>query len=126
MRIVIIEDAVTVQKMLKAAFAEVPGFTVLAVAESCVDALEAVKRHRPDAVVLDLSLRDGSSIPIISQLLASCPALFIVVFSLGIDPLIQKKVLDAGAHHCFDKREGPDNVVNALLSRRGGTAAVAG
>ncbi|MFN7934951.1 MAG: response regulator [Bryobacteraceae bacterium] len=114
MRIVIIEDSIPVQNMLADALSPLPGLEISGVADTCGPALDLVRTHQPEIVTLDLTLKDGSSIPYIPKLLAARPGLKLIVFSLNIDPIIRTKVLQSGAAHCFDKTLGADPIVEAV------------
>ena len=115
MKIVIAEDSIAVQTMLREAFSAVPGLEIQGLAPSCATAVDLVRKHQPDIVTLDLKLNDGSSIAHIPEMLALRPGLLIIVFSLNIDPLVREKVLHAGATHCFYKEVGVGAVVQAIL-----------
>lgn len=100
--------------MLADALSPLPGLEISGVADTCSEALALVRTHLPAIVTLDLTLKDGSSIPYIPKLLAARPGLMIIVFSLNVDPVIQAKVLQSGAAHCFDKTQGADPIVEAV------------
>jgi len=59
--------------------------------------LEAVEAHAPNAFVLDLSLDDGSSLPLIQQLRERLPAAAIVVYTGHKNTLLEQQCLKAGA-----------------------------
>lgn len=100
--------------MLQDALARLPGIEIAGVADSCHSALELVARHQPAAITLDLTLKDGSSVPRISSFAATRPGLKIIVFSLSVEPVIRQKVLTAGAAYCLDKNDGVQSVVDAV------------
>lgn len=100
--------------MIREALLSVPGVEICGLAESCAQALQLVRTLLPNAVTLDLSLTDGSSIPLIPRLLEACPGLLLIVFSLNVDPIIRSKVLQAGAAYCFNKDAGVDPIVSVV------------
>lgn len=100
--------------MLADALSQLPGLEIIGVADASGPGLDLVRAHQPEIVTLDLTLKDGSSIPHIPKLLAARPGLMLIVFSLNIDPIIRTKVLQCGAARCFDKTLGADPVVEAV------------
>jgi len=113
-RVVIIEDSAPLQGLLREALTQIDGIEVAGVASSCRHASQLVEQHQPKTAILDLQLEDGSSIPHIPHFLAARPGMVIIVFSLHVDPAICRKVLQAGASYCLDKKGGLKPVVEAV------------
>jgi DNA-binding NarL/FixJ family response regulator len=59
--------------------------------------LEALEAHAPNAFVLDLSLDDGSSLPLITQLRERLPSAAIVVYTGHKSTILEQHCLKAGA-----------------------------
>jgi DNA-binding NarL/FixJ family response regulator len=59
-RVVIVEDHPIYREGLQTALSELPSIQVLAAAGTAAEATEDVERLRPDLVLLDLTLPDGS------------------------------------------------------------------
>jgi DNA-binding response OmpR family regulator len=66
-RILVVEDEFLIAMEL-AAILEAHGFLVIGPAATVDDALEILRRERPDAVVLDLNLRGKTATPVARQL----------------------------------------------------------
>ena len=102
-RVVVVDDDRDVQDLLEFML-EVDGrFVVVARATDCAEAVSAVERHCPDAVVLDLQLpgMDGlSALPLIRR---RAPRARIVVFSAFPDPYTLVDVLQMGADGYLSK-----------------------
>jgi len=60
-RVVVVDDHPLVVDGLRLAL-ELAGMEVLATAGSVVEAVEAVRQHLPDVVVMDIQLPDGSGV----------------------------------------------------------------
>jgi DNA-binding NarL/FixJ family response regulator len=60
--------------------------------------LRALEEHSPNAFILDLSLDDGSSLPLISTLRARLPDVVIVVFTGHKNELLNEQCVRAGAN----------------------------
>jgi DNA-binding NarL/FixJ family response regulator len=97
LRIVIGENnadlAVTLALLLDAE----PDMTCVATAASASAVLAAVEQHSPNAFILDLSLDDGPSLPLIAVLRGRLPTAVIVVFTGHKNELLKEHCLKAGA-----------------------------
>ena len=67
-RTLIIDDDFMVARVHRAYTERVPGFEVVGVAHSGLEALEAVERLRPDLIVLDIYLPDVSGLEVLQEL----------------------------------------------------------
>ena len=74
--------------------------------------LQLAERERPDTYVLDLTLDDGSSIPLIRTLRARQPGCAIIAFTGLGDPRLADQCRDAGCDATLRK----DGQVRALLA----------
>jgi DNA-binding response OmpR family regulator len=63
----IVEDQALIGMSLEA-FLEDAGFSVAGPFPSCADALQWLEHNTPEVAVLDISLRDGTSLPIAQEL----------------------------------------------------------
>lgn len=74
-----------------------PDIRCLATASSTTAVLRALETHSPNAFVLDLSLDDGSSLPLIAILRARAPRAAIVVYTGHKNHLLDEQCLRCGA-----------------------------
>ncbi|HWY11129.1 MAG TPA: LytTR family DNA-binding domain-containing protein [Bacteroidia bacterium] len=87
-----------------------PGATVLAEAENIESAAAEIKKHRPDVVLLDIDMPDGTGFDLIKNL---SPINFKVIFITAFD----KYAVQAFKYSALDyllKPVNPDELVNAL------------
>jgi DNA-binding NarL/FixJ family response regulator len=121
LRIVIGENnadlAVTLGLLLDAE----PDMVCVATGASASAVLESVEQHSPNAFILDLSLDDGPSLPLILQLRARLPRAAIVVFTGHKNELLKEHCLRAGADALVVKTGDFDELTAAL--RRAARAA---
>lgn len=68
MRIVIVEDSITVQQMLVEHLEAEAGFSVVGCAAGADEAVALVLRTLPDLVLLDLHLSPGSGLAVLAEL----------------------------------------------------------
>jgi DNA-binding NarL/FixJ family response regulator len=91
-----------------------PDMRCVASAASCSAVLEAAEQHTPNAFVLDLSLDDGSSLPLISRLRERLPRAGIVVFTGYRNPALNEQCVRAGANAVVVKTGEIDELTGAL------------
>jgi DNA-binding NarL/FixJ family response regulator len=76
--------------------------------------LRAAEEHTPNAFVLDLSLDDGSSLPLISTLRERLPHAAIVVFTGHKNELLNEECVRAGANAVVVKTGEIEELTGAL------------
>jgi DNA-binding NarL/FixJ family response regulator len=79
-------------------------------------AIDAVLKAQPDAVLLDLSLPDGSGLELIKDLRASGFTAPVLVLSMHDERLYAERVLKAGASGYLMKEEAPERVVEVIYT----------
>jgi two-component system chemotaxis response regulator CheB len=121
LRILIVEDSVTVRRRLADAFADDPTFTVVGEAGDGERALELCQRLRPDVVTMDLMLPGMNGVELTRRIMTHCPTP-IVVFS-GLENrtmgLYLLDALTAGAVDAVEKpsKFGSSDWTEELLTR---------
>jgi len=95
--VVIAEDHPLMRGSLRALLEASPGTAVAAEAGNLALARQHVIGHRPDVLVLDLQMPDGSSIQAIGDLRRRSPDTHVVVVSMEDTPGFAQRVLAAGA-----------------------------
>ncbi len=118
--IVLVDDHAIVREGFKRLIEMENDFEVIAECRNADDAVEAVTRGRPDLVVLDLSLPDGSGLPLIEHLLSVTPLARIVVLSMHDSEPYVTEALRRGAIGYVTKGAGPEELVAGLRTVMGG------
>lgn len=80
-RVVLVDDIAEYRSLVRIALRSRGGFDVVGEAADGRTAVDVVKRHRPDVVVLDLGLPDLPGREVISQLRDVAPATRVIVFT---------------------------------------------
>jgi DNA-binding NarL/FixJ family response regulator len=97
--------------------------TCVATAASASAVLAAVDEHSPNAFILDMSLDDGPSLPLIQVLRGRLPAAVIVVFTGHKNELLKQRCLQAGADALVVK-DGDFEELTVALRLAAGAAAM--
>ena len=99
----IVEDSPRLQETLIGSVQTLPGLALAGVADTASDALLAVASHRPDLVILDLSLRGGSGLDVLHAIKQGTPSCCVVVFTGHDTEPMRKRCRIAGADFFFSK-----------------------
>lgn len=103
-KVLLVDDSVEIQRSLCAALDRLPGVAVVGCAETQAHALALADLHHPDAVVLDVALRDGDrGISVLRQLRRTHPGCQVIVLSNFGWRAMREGFLQAGARAYFDK-----------------------
>jgi DNA-binding NarL/FixJ family response regulator len=97
LKIVVVDDNPAVLNQLASILEQETGLEVAATAENGLLALECVRRHTPDVIVVDLGMPVLNGVELTKELqkMPSHPA--VVICSVENDPEIVKVALQAGA-----------------------------
>lgn len=87
---------------------------VAASAETGEQALALVTEHRPDVVVLDIGLPDGSGVSLVPRILAAAPESHILMLTSYEDAATVYAALRAGAHGYIIKNADAVEIVRAV------------
>jgi DNA-binding NarL/FixJ family response regulator len=91
-----------------------PGLEVCAEAGSAGEGLDAVERHRPDLVVIDLTLPDKNGLELLKDIQAMHPGTLCLVLSMHDEDMYGERALRAGARGYIMKEVAADNLVTAV------------
>lgn len=125
--VLLVDDHDLIRQGLARAFERDAGFTVAGEAGSLAEARDLAKALRPDVVVTDVRLPDGTGLDLVRELRDADPDLGIVVLTMYAGDEQLFAALDAGASAFVAKDAPADEVVNAarqaLVSPRSFAAA---
>ncbi|MEX3017564.1 response regulator [Gymnodinialimonas hymeniacidonis] len=95
---------------------------IVAEAEDGLQTIEAVKAHRPDLLILDVSMPVASGAEIVVDIQRWSPDTKIVVYSAVTSPGLLAHLIEAGVHGLFAKGSDASLMLDALpLILRGGS-----
>jgi len=93
----VVDDDFRIAELHSAAVQEVTGFHVIGTANTAQAGAEAVRRHRPDLLLLDLYLPDGSGLNLLQQLRGDGIPIDVIVLTAGDDMAQVREALRLGA-----------------------------
>jgi len=120
-RVLIVDDHKIIRDGLRDLISSREGMEVVADAGSSVAAIEAMKRHRPTLVVLDLDLGNESGLDLIRELRELDESIAIVILTGLRDVSRRDRAIELGARGVVLKDEGATELLNAIekVSRSG-------
>lgn len=95
-RILIADDHTLVRAGLRRLLEGLPGMEVVAEARSGRETMDLIALHRPDVVLLDLSMPDGSGLDVAEAMRRRYPEIAAVVCSMHSDAETVRRALDVG------------------------------
>ena len=123
-RIVVVDDHPLFRRGL-ITLLEGAGMQVVGTASSVLETIERGVHLRPDVVLMDLELKDGSGILATRRLLdAVGGGVKVVMLSESHDPQVMLAAVRAGAVGYLTKDQAPDRLAEAIVGVVGGEAAV--
>ena len=125
-RVVAVDGHQLVQEGLAAMINREEGMTVVATASSGAEALEDVRRYRPDVVTLDVLLPDMPGEDLARQILAEFPLTRIVAITSAQGHMHARRALDTGVHAYLSKAAPVYELVQAIRKVRAGVRVTPG
>jgi DNA-binding NarL/FixJ family response regulator len=122
--VLLVDDHPIVRQGLTQLVNQEPDLAVCAQAEDANAAFHAIATHRPDVVVLDISLNGPDGLAVLKDIRLSHPTLPVLVLSMHDESLYAERVLRAGANGYIMKQEATERVLEAIRRIRNGEVYV--
>jgi two-component system, NarL family, response regulator DevR len=113
-RIIIADDHEVVRIGLASLLDRQPGFSVVGEATSGDEAVRLARRERPDVVVMDIRMPNGSGIDACRTITTELPSLPVIMLTSYADADALFDAIDAGASGYVLKRIGSGELVDAV------------
>jgi len=121
-RILLADDHAVTRRGLSLLLQSLPGFTVVAEAADGREAVEQAAAVRPDIAVLDIAMPQLNGIEAARTIMATYPAIAVVILSLHSEEAYVQKALAAGVRgYVLKSRAGQDLVEAIKAVHRGDT-----
>lgn len=113
-RVLIVDDHPILRKGLSMLINQEPDLTVIAEADNAQRALEMIEKHKPDMLIVDISLPGIDGIELIKTVKLSHRDLPSLVVSMHDESLFAERALRAGARGYIMKQEALEKVLVAI------------
>ena len=114
LRLLLVDDHPLVRDGLRARLETVDRFAVVAEAGNAAEALDAVRLHAPDCVLMDISMRDIHGIELTRRLHRSVPDLKVIMLTMHDEPQYVIEAFRAGARGYVLKDSPSAEIVAAI------------
>jgi DNA-binding NarL/FixJ family response regulator len=114
MRILIADDHDIIRKGVKAVLSTHPGWEVCAEASTGREAVARAEQHRPDIVVMDISMPELNGLEAARQIRKMLPKTEVMILSLHFSDQLVREVVDVGAHGYILKSDADKDLVKAV------------
>lgn len=113
-RVVLVEDHRMFREWLGHMLAQANAFMLCGEADNNADAIEVIRRTKPDIAIVDLTLRGSSGLELIKDLKAQEINVPVLVLSMHDDELYAERVVRAGARGYISKHEATSALTQAI------------
>jgi DNA-binding NarL/FixJ family response regulator len=124
--VAIVEDNAEICEGLEQVIRGAPGFQFACSCRNSATALRKIPAAKPDVVIMDIGLPDGSGIECTAQLKRLVPDVQILMFTVYEDSEQIFRALAAGASGYLLKRVSPAELLHALREVAGGGVPLTG
>jgi len=116
LRVFLVEDSPLLRKRILDSLESLGGFDVIGYSETEREAIDAIAAARPDVVITDIRLRQGSGIEVVRQIRSASGATQPRIFVLSnyAYPEYRQECAQAGADDFFDKSSEYDRFLQTL------------
>ncbi len=115
----IAEDSAAVRNRIVRSLQDLAGVRLVGMAASVSDAIRGLRDCRPDALVLDLQLEDGSGLEVLRAARVARPALRVIVLTNFASEPYRRAALAEGAEAFLDKSAEFSQVRDILAAWQG-------
>ena len=115
-KVVLAEDHALMRRSLRRLLEDSAGIEVAAEASSIALTRQHLAGHRPDVLVLNLSMPDGSSLEFVEELRRQWPQLKIVLMSVDDTPGFAQRALAGGASGYVLKERADEELPEAVTA----------
>jgi DNA-binding NarL/FixJ family response regulator len=113
-----VEDSSEMRARVDRELEAMPDVELVGYSETAAGAILAIREARPDVVVLDLHLSEGSGLDVLKSLSRDLPKPVVLVLTNQSDSTSRERSLRAGAGYFFDKSTEIEDFFAALRSVR--------
>jgi DNA-binding NarL/FixJ family response regulator len=113
-RILIADDHELVRRGLATELTQIPGWVVVAEAANGREAVDLAAKHRPDVIVLDLTMPDLNGLEATRKILSAEPSARVLVLTAHESEQLVREVLSAGAQGYVLKSDAGRVLISAV------------
>ena len=97
LRVILVDDHNLVRAGFRSLLENIPGVEIVAEAENGYSALELIRTHKPDMVLMDIALPDITGLDVTAQVIREYPSIKVVLLSMYDNEEYVLRALEIGA-----------------------------
>jgi DNA-binding NarL/FixJ family response regulator len=113
-RALLADDHTLVLAGLRALLEEIEGVAIVAEARNGREALDLAREHRPDVVVMDISMKELNGIEATARIISELPSTRVLILSMHSSGEFVRRALKAGASGYLVKDSAPQELRMAI------------
>jgi DNA-binding NarL/FixJ family response regulator len=121
-RVVVADDHAVVREGMRALLDAVDGYELVELVATGRDAVRAAVTRRPDVLVLDINMPDGSGIDAAREIARTAPDVHVLMLTMFDDDDSVFAAIRAGAMGYVLKGADPENIIRAISAVAAGEA----
>lgn len=118
--IFLVDDSKAILDRLVSLVSELDNALVIGQADNSREAMEEIRRLRPEVVILDIQMPDGSGIDLLKAIKQERLATIVIMLTNHVYPQYREKCAELGADFFLDKSQDFDRlheILNDLIKR---------
>ena len=113
-RVYVVDDSELLLERVIALISDNPNLRYIGHCNRSLGAVEKIQSLKPDVVILDIRLGDGSGIDVLKQLKKNPDCPIIIMYTNYAIPQYKQRVFEYGADYFLDKSTGPKILARTL------------
>jgi DNA-binding NarL/FixJ family response regulator len=123
LNVFIADDSLILRERLVTMLDELAGINVVGQAQTVAEAMTGIQNLKPDVVILDIRMPDGSGLDVLQSVKQGQAAPVVIVLTQYSYPPYRDRCLAAGADYFFDKAAEFTQIPEVLAQLRRGPAS---
>jgi len=110
MKVFLVDDSILIQNCLEALVSDFPEIEIVGRAETHLEAIKGIRELKPDAVILDIRLKEGNGFDVLLNIKAEDPSPVVIMLTNFPYAQYREKSMELGADYFFDKSTEFDEI----------------
>jgi DNA-binding NarL/FixJ family response regulator len=115
-RVAVVDDHIMVSEMLALSISKEIDLVLVDVAGNMADALDLVRRDRPDVVLVNYRLPDADGVDVVRKILEEFPDTRVVMLSSSVDSDVRAQSFGAGCVRYLGRDRSIRDILTAIRS----------
>ena len=119
-KVFVADDSIVLRERVLEMLGDFPGVELIGCAENGLHAVNCIRRLRPDVVILDIQMPQGTGLDVLKNICPFSESPLFIVFTNFPYPQYRKRALEFGAQYFFDKSTEFDKLRELFAQLAGG------